>query len=274
MGFYGLDGKVVIITGAAGGVGAVVARELSAQGCDIAIIDIKDEEGERVAKELGDGRHAKYYHCDISDMDALEKTFNAIIVDFGGVDILINNAGVPVRWHIQEMTSERWDWFAAINMKATYFLSKLAVPHMAKKKWGRIVNVSSIRTRVINDETHTGYAITKTAVESITKNFAVIYGKDGITTNALAFGYLRTPMTDHYTNEAGQEERMTISNPLKRIVDLQEIADIMAFLVSDKASAINAQIIFTEGGSRYYNPAKALYEKIEKLSAKDVDAGE
>ncbi|MCD8141497.1 MAG: SDR family oxidoreductase [Planctomycetaceae bacterium] len=258
MSFYGLEGKKAIITGAAGGVGAAMARELSAQGCEIAIIDIKDEDGGKMAEELNRRGKAKYYRCDIADISALEQAFAAIIADFGGVDILINNAGVPVRWHIQDMTSERWDWCNGINMKAPYFLSKMAAPYMAKKKWGRIINVSSIRTRVINDENHTGYAITKAAVESITKNFAVIYGRHGITTNALALAYVITPMTEHYLNEPGAEQRMSMSNPQKRMIDPSEVADVTAFLVSDKAKSVNAQVIFMDGGASFYSPVKEM----------------
>lgn len=240
--------QIAIVTGGANGVGKQITRTLVECGCKVAIFDIKDEEGEMTAQEIGRGGKVVYFHCDVSSTDELKMAFTEAVAHFGKVDILVNNAGIPVRNYIEDITPELWDSINAINMKAVFFLSKLAAEHMRAygNGRGRIVNISSIRSIVV-DDFHPGYNITKAGVNAITRNFAVRYAKWGITTNALALGIVITPMTAHYLDEPENLKRLK-SNPMGRLFEASEVANVVAFLASDKASAVNGQIIGVDGG--------------------------
>ncbi len=244
---YGLQGKVAIVTGSADGIGKAVARNLAEQGCRLALVDIKDDEGQQAAKELNACGEAAYFHCDLTSMDELTQTFDAILARFGGVDILVNNAGIPVRGSIEEIEPDWWDKFNSINMKAVFFLSKLAAQNMRAKGWGRIVNISSIRS-VLVDNHHPGYNITKAGVNAITQNFAIRFARWGITANALLLGFVRSPMTEHYMSDPAAVDYIKRLNPQGRFIEKQDVADAVLFLVSDKAKAVNAQLITLDGG--------------------------
>lgn len=243
-----LQGKVSVVTGAADGICKELARKLSAQGSDVAIIDINDAEGKTTERELRrDGVRVKYYHCDLRDVAEIHSTFEDIELDFGMVDILINGAGLANRTAIEDITEEEWDLLNSVNIKGAFFAAQSAVRIMKKHGYGRIVNVGSIRG-IRSDGHHTIYDITKAGMIAMTRSFAVALGEHGINTNCVSLAYILTPMTMHNLNTPGWKERVLSHIPRRELISIDEAADTVLFLCSDKASGINGADIVVDGG--------------------------
>ncbi|MBQ9827468.1 MAG: SDR family oxidoreductase, partial [Lachnospiraceae bacterium] len=169
-------GKTVIVTGAADGIGRAIATEFAENGAKVIMLDIQDEKGEKLQKELGPG--TGYYHCDLSSCSEIDEAYKKATEEFGCPDILVNNAGIPVRKPLKDITEEFWDKIHAVNTRAVYYMSRLAAEDMKKKGWGRIINMTSVRTEFFDDR-HSGYSITKTGTEAVTRCFASEYGVFG-----------------------------------------------------------------------------------------------
>lgn len=244
-----LKGKTAIITGGSGGIGQEIAFQFAECGCKLAILDVDDENGNKLTNQLSDKTEVLYIHCNIASLKEIQNAFKQVTDHFGDIHILINNAGVPVRDYIENITEEKWDLFNAINMKSVFFLSQLFAEQVKERKISdsRIVNLSSIRAH-LTDDYHAGYCITKAAVNKITQTFAVSYGKYGLTSNAVALGFVATPMTEHYFKDPKISEILKRQSPLGRAVTTQEVASTILFLVSKRAAAINGQIITIDGG--------------------------
>lgn len=241
--------KVAIVMGGGGGIGSVIAHALAEQGCKIAVVDNNEENGKAVSDDLDKISKSAFFKCDISRVSEIEETFGRILACFGQADILINAAGIPVREFIDEIDEKVWDRFVSINIKSAFFFAKLLAEHIKSRgsSFGRIVQISSVRADSF-DLNHTGYSLSKSAVETITKCFAVCYGDAGITSNAIAPGFVQTDMTAHYMDDEDSANLLKTLSPIGRMVGPDEIAALAAFLCSDKAGAVNGQIIKVNGG--------------------------
>jgi NAD(P)-dependent dehydrogenase (short-subunit alcohol dehydrogenase family) len=166
---------------------------------------------------------------------------------FGTVDILVNCAGLTNRTPIENISEAEWDLLNSVNLKATFFASQAAVKIMKAKHSGKIVSISSLRAHVTDDK-HTIYDVTKAGIEAMTRSFAVAFGKEHINVNAVAPGYVLTPMTRHNLDDAGWLDRLKSRVPLGRLVEMQEVADAVLFMVSDSADAITGQTLIIDGG--------------------------
>lgn len=246
---HDLEKTVAIITGGASGIGKAIAETLAKQQCKITILDIDDEKGAATKEELNKISETEYYHCDVSSIDEITKTFNKVVERFGYADVLVNNAGIPIRDYIEDINEEKWDLFTSINMKSVFFFSQIFAEHIKKRNsgYGRIVNLTSVRSKLFDDY-HSGYSITKEAVNSITKCFAVNYGKFGLTANSVGPAFVLTAMTEHYKQDPSAADMIKTISPIQRAVEASEIADLVAFLASKKAGAINGQAILVDGG--------------------------
>ncbi len=246
---YNIKDKVAIVLGGAGGIGSEIAHALAEQGCKIAVVDNNEENGASVTGDLKAVADAEFIQCDISKVPEIEESFKKIISCFGQADILVNAAGIPVREFIDEIDEEVWDRFVSINIKSAFFFSKLFSEHIKSRKSaiGRIVHISSVRADSL-DLNHTGYTISKSAINTITKCFAVCYGEDGITCNAIAPGFVETAMTEHYMDDESTASIIKTLSPLGRMVGGNEVAALAVFLCSEQAAAINGQIIKIDGG--------------------------
>lgn len=245
-----LRGKNAIVTGGARGIGKEVAMRLAKQGCRLAILDIENEVGQETARELSEFTDAVFYYCDVSVVEKIKEVFCQVVERFGQVDILINNAGIAIRDYISDITEAKWNRFNDINVKSVFFLSQIFAEQVREKglSYSRIVNMSSIRT-ILTDDYHAGYCITKTAVNKITQTFAVSYGKYGLTSNAVALGFVTTPMTEHYfKDDPNFAETLRKHSPLGRAITTTEVAATVEFLLSQGAAAVNGQIIAIDGG--------------------------
>ena len=241
------ENRVALITGAGRGIGATIARTLAAEKTDIAVVDYSDESA---AKETLDalkeaGVAARYYKCDVSDFSATKETVDKIVKDFGKIDILVNNAGITADKLIMRMEEADWDRVLSINLKGCFNMIKHVTPYMMRKRYGRIVSISSV-VGLMGNAGQANYAASKAGIIGLTKTVAKEFGARGITANAVAPGFVKTAMTDALSDE--QKQAMYKLIPLGALGETQDIANAVKFLVSDDARYITGVVLKVDGG--------------------------
>lgn len=241
------ENRVALITGAGRGIGATIARTLAAEKTDIAVVDYSDESA---AKETLDalkeaGVAARYYKCDVSDFSATKETVDRIVKDFGKIDILVNNAGITADKLIMRMEEADWDRVLSINLKGCFNMIKHVTPYMMRKRYGRIVSISSV-VGLMGNAGQANYAASKAGIVGLTKTVAKEFGARNITANAVAPGFIKTAMTDSLTEE--QKQAMYKLIPLGCLGETQDIANAVKFLVSDDARYITGVVLKVDGG--------------------------
>jgi 3-oxoacyl-[acyl-carrier protein] reductase len=241
-----LAGKVALVTGAAQGIGKAVALLLARNGADIAVSDINLEKAEETAKEVQTlGRKALATKVDVATLSDVEKMVEAILAQFGKVDILVNNAGIARDKLILRMSEEDWDAVLNINLKGTFNCTKAVVRHMSKQRSGKIVNIASVVGEMGNAG-QGNYAASKAGVIGFTKTIAREFAQRGINVNAIAPGYIETPMTDALPDKAKEELKRLI--PVDRLGKPEDVAEAVLFLVSESANYITGQVLNVNGG--------------------------
>ena len=252
-----LEKKVVIITGAAMGLGLAAARELASQGADLTLVDYNEknliEAKEEISKQFPGVRIIAVV-ADVSKEDAVKNYVDVTVKTFGRIDGLYNNAGIEGKQAgMTEYDLNVFRKVVDINLMGVYFGMRYVIPMMQKQKYGRIVNVASVGgiRGVLNQ---TPYVATKHAVSGMTKSAALEYGKDGITTNAIAPGAILTPMVAEAFKQVNPQDPRAAeadyakSNPTRRLGVPEEVAKVVAFLLSDDASYVSGQTIAIDGG--------------------------
>jgi 3-oxoacyl-[acyl-carrier protein] reductase len=241
-----LTGKVALVTGAAQGIGKAVALLLARNGADLIISDVNIEKAEETAKEIeGLGRRAMATKVDVAKMDQVEKMVEAILAKFSQIDILVNNAGITRDRLILRMTEEDWDAVLNINLKGTFNCTKAVVRHMSKKKYGKIVSIASVVGEMGNAG-QANYAASKAGVIALTKTIAREFAQRGINVNAIAPGYVETPMTDVLPEKVKEELKRLI--PMERLGKPEDVAEAVLFLVSEASGYITGQVLNVNGG--------------------------
>jgi 3-oxoacyl-[acyl-carrier protein] reductase len=241
-----LAGKVALVTGGAQGIGKAVALLLARNGADIVVSDINLEKAEETVKEVQAlGRKALATKVDVATLVDVEKMVEAILAQFGKVDILVNNAGIARDKLILRMTEEDWDAVLNINLKGTFNCTKAVVRHMSKQKSGKIVNIASVVGEMGNAG-QGNYAASKAGVIGFTKTIAREFAQRGINVNAIAPGYIETPMTDALPDKVKEELKRLI--PLDRLGKPEDVAEAVLFLVSESAGYITGQVLNVNGG--------------------------
>lgn len=234
--------KNVLITGASRGIGKAVALKLSKDGYRVLINYNKSkQEAEALAEQLS----TKAYHADVSNFDEVRLMFEKIKSEFGNVDILINNAGISSVSLFQDLTYEKWTELFNTNVGGCFNTIHFALPDMIEKKYGVILNVSSIWGSH-GASCEVAYSATKGAIESLTKSLALELAPSNIRVNAIAPGVVNTEMMNCYTDE---DMKYICENiPMMRMAEPSEIANLVSFLVSDDNSYMTGQIISINGG--------------------------
>ena len=243
-----LEGKVALVTGSSRGIGRDVAIELARAGADVAVNYPFEAELEnanetvRLIKELG--RKAEVIEADVSSMASCEAMMTKVVADFGKLDILVNNAGITADTLMLRMKESDWDRVIDINLKGTFNCTKASLREMMKTK-GRIINISSV-IGIMGNAGQANYAASKAGIIALTKSVAKEMGSRGICCNAIAPGFIETPMTQALTEEVRKDYFTRI--PLGRFGTSQDVANAVVFLAGPGSSYINGTTIVVDGG--------------------------
>lgn len=235
--------KTAIVTGAASGIGLSVARRLAGDGYNVVMADINEEEGSERAGEIG----AFFVKTDLSKDDECRKLIESAAAHYGGVDVLVNNAGIQHVCPIEEFPEDRWKFIISLMLTGPFLLTKYAWPYMKKTGWGRVINVSSVHG-LRASEYKAAYVSAKHGLMGLTKVAALEGGPLGITVNTICPAYVRTPLVDNQIDDQAKahgipreeviEKIMLKKAAVKRMIEPEEIGDIVTYLCSEAAGCM------------------------------------
>ncbi|MDR0879902.1 MAG: 3-oxoacyl-[acyl-carrier-protein] reductase [Clostridioides sp.] len=242
-----LTGRVAIVTGGSRGIGNAVARKLASLGADIVINYTSNAEVAKTAEEEIEslGVRCRSVKCDVSKFEEVQKMMDEVVEEFGKIDILVNNAGITRDGLLMRMKEEDFDAVVDINLKGVFNCTKTAAKYMMKKKYGKVVNMSSV-VGIIGNAGQANYCASKAGVIGFTKATARELASRNININAVAPGFIETDMTAVLKDEVRDE--MLKSIPKKSFGKPEDIANVVAFLVSDLSSYVTGQVINVDGG--------------------------
>lgn len=250
-----LEDKVAIITGAGSGIGAGIARRFAKEGCAVALVDIDLEAAEQVASDIMKTRgKAVAIECDVTKEAAVKKAVEQAIAAFGTVAIMVNNAGAAgVSYPIEELPEDIWDKTQALNLKSQYFFCKYVVPGMKEKRYGKIINLSSIGA-IQPPAHHIAYNTAKAAIIGFTYDLATALAPHGINVNAIVPGPVRTSFYDRTTGSMSDGERDTFfanlgkKTPMQRPGTPDDLAGAAVFLASELGAYVTGHALYVTGG--------------------------
>lgn len=242
-----LDGKIAVVTGASRGIGRQIALTMAKEGATVIVnYNGSAAKAEEVVKEICEaGGQAEAVQCNVSDYAKAEEFLKYVIGKYKRIDILVNNAGITKDNLLMKMSEEEFDSVIDINLKGAFNCVKHVSRQMLKQKGGRIINISSV-SGVIGNAGQANYCASKAGVIGLTKSVARELGSRGITVNAIAPGFIETEMTDVLPDSV--KETMGAQIPLKKFGKTEDVANMVAFLASDKAGYITGQVICVDGG--------------------------
>ena len=244
-----LEGKVAFISGGARGMGAAEARLFAREGARVAIGDILDDLGRQVEAEINEtGGEAIYVHLDVTEEEEWQRAVSTTVERFGGLHVLVNNAGVVSWGTLEDTTVAEWDRVMDVNAKGVFLGTRAAVAEMRKGGGGSIINISSISGNIGQDIIQPVYNASKGAVRIFTKSTAVQYAKEGIRVNSVHPGSVDTPMTQGRRSDPEQTEERLSRIPLGRVAKPEEIAYGALFLASDESSFMTGSELIMDGG--------------------------
>lgn len=242
-----LSGKVAVVTGAGRGIGTGIAERLAAQGARVIVNYRTSVQGaeETVDRIRQAGGEAAAIQADVSQNADVQRLIKEAIATWGGLDILVNNAGTTRDMVIMMLKEDDWDTVIRTNLTSTFYCSKVAVRHMMRKRYGRIVNITSV-VGLAGQSGQTNYAASKAGIIGFTKSLAKEVGSRGITVNAVAPGFVPTALTDVLSDE--QKAQAIDMTPLGRLGTVEDVANAVVFLASDEACFITGQVLSVDGG--------------------------
>jgi len=241
-----LQGRIALVTGAAQGIGRAIAAELGAAGATLALADMNEAKLNETAAELAaTGATTAAFVMNVSDEASIDAGAKAILEKFGKVEILVNNAGITRDNLMLRMKRAEWDSVISINLTGAFLLTQALLSPMLKNRWGRIVNIASVVGRA-GQAGQVNYAASKAGIIGLTKSLAREVASRGITVNAVAPGYIETPMTAVLSEEVTKAMLATV--PLGRRGTPQDVANAVKFLASDAASYITGHVLDVNGG--------------------------
>ena len=245
-----LQGKVALITGASSGIGRASAKLFANEGATLGLMDIKTDEGEQIAAEItAAGGMAKFLNVDVTDGGRIETAVETFATDFGGIDILYNNAGgaTPRDDHLLNMPLDEFDAAIALNLFGPFAACRSVIPHMAMRGGGSIINTASIRS-MIGTVGADGYTSAKGGIVTLTMALAVQCAPKGIRVNAIGPGLIRTPLNAENRANTDMESRFVAQTPLRRAGEAEDIAGPAIFLASDMSDFVTGAYVPVDGG--------------------------
>ncbi|MBM3539948.1 MAG: SDR family oxidoreductase [Alphaproteobacteria bacterium] len=247
---FRLDGRVALISGAGSGIGAATARALASAGALVQVTDIDLAAAARVTREIAAaGGRAEAHQLDVTDERGVARTINAVADLRGRLDILVNNAGMGARTPSEELSTETWEKVIGLNMTGAFRCTREAGRHMLKSGKGSIVNVASIMGLVGGGlYPNPAYQATKGALVNWTRAVALEWAARGVRVNAVAPSFARTALTTKLLSDPEMEKAILANTPMGRLVEPDEVAHAILFLVSDAASAITGVTLPVDGG--------------------------
>ncbi len=253
MGRY--DSRVVVITGAARGIGFGTAQRFAAEGASVAILDLDESAAAEAAArlELTEGAKATGIGVDVSDTAAAAAAVERVVAELGGIHVLVNNAGVTRDNLLFKMTELDWDLVMNVHLKGAFNMTKAAQVHFVEQRYGKVLNLSSISA--LGNRGQANYSAAKMGIQGFTRTLGMELGPFGINVNAIAPGFIATEMTDATAARLKMdvEEFRKLNaeaNPVKRVGFPEDIAAAAAFLCSDEASYVTGQTLYVDGGGR------------------------
>lgn len=248
-----LEGKVAVVTGGAMGNGLGIVKVFLKYGADVVIVDYSDQ----ISKTIQELNHPKVtgYKADIRDAAMLQGIVKDVIAKKGKIDILVNNAGIAKLEKFVDMSDEVRNAHFDINISGTWNMTKAVVPTMIEKKYGKIVNLSSVTGPMVADSGEVAYATTKSALIGFTKGLAMELVDHHINVNAILPGYIMTPMVEGIAKDSNKNDPSSVIQgiangiPMKRLGTIEELGELAAFLASDESTYITGQGIVIDGGS-------------------------
>lgn len=240
---FDLSGMNALVTGATGGLGGAIAKTLHAQGAVVGLSGTRTEALEALAKEFGERAHV--LPCNLGDKDQVEALVPAAEKAMGQVDILVNNAGITRDGLFMRMKDEDWDMVLAVNLTSAFRLSRAALRGMMKRRFGRIISITSI-VGVTGNPGQGNYAASKAGMIGMTKSLAAEVASRTVTVNCVAPGFIRSPMTDVLNDK--QKETIMANIPAGRLGEGEDIGAAVAYLASREASYVTGQTLHVNGG--------------------------
>ena len=240
---FQLSGRTALITGASGGIGSAIAKNLSQQGAHVILHGTRAGRLEQLASEIG--TNVSVVTANLSDREAVGGLVSEAAKATGAIDILVNNAGITRDNLFMRMKDEEWDDVLEVNLTSSMLLCRSAIRAMMKARWGRIVSISSI-VGVTGNPGQTNYAASKAGMIGFSKSLAAEVASRGITVNVVAPGFIETPMTDELTDE--QKQKLLGNVPAGRLGSSQEVAAAVSFLASEEAAYMTGATLHVNGG--------------------------
>lgn len=249
-----LTDRSAIVTGGGAGIGRAACRRLAEAGARVAVTDIQDEQGESIVEEIRDkGLEARYWHLDVASEEAVRHVFGQVVEAYGGIDVLVNNAGISgINKPTHAIGEDEWQRVIDINVKGVFLCTKHAIPHMRKARRGSIINLSSIYG-IIGASDIPPYHASKGAVRLMTKTDALLYAGDGIRVNSVHPGFIWTPLVEAMARESaegveGFRRKLDELHPIGHVGEPDDIAWGILYLASDEAKFITGSELVIDGG--------------------------